>query len=417
MVPYLYTIIDQKKLLDMLKTFHACIGLPIQVIDENGLLLESESGACGYCNIFKKYLKDGESCEKIHLSASKRAIEIGETYIFSCHSNLNHIVFPLMNKDMLFGSILVGPFLMNPPDSIMIADVEKHYQIPTDDLLELYDEAQNVKVIPPQMVNQISKLLYYLFSNLVTESKMIFIEKQEKFHQQSQINESIQMYKAMDIDDATPSYPMEKEKDLITKVKTGNIPEAKGILNELLGYVLFAEGGSLDIMKSRALELCTLLSRASIESGGVADTVLNLNTQFIKNISLCKTSEELCYKLQEIVETFSDNVFNHTTSKNKELMKTAVSFIAKNYASGLSLEYVSKQVHLNPAYFSTLFKKEVGYSFKEYLNMIRIEESKRLLTNSSYSIVDIAIAVGFEDQSYFSKVFKKYTGMTPKQFR
>ena len=49
--------------------------------------------------------------------------------------------------------------------------------------------------------------------------------------------------------------------------------------------------------------------------------------------------------------------------------------------------------------------------------MTRIEESKRLLTTSNYSIVDIAIAVGFEDQSYFSKVFKKYTGITPKQFR
>lgn len=49
--------------------------------------------------------------------------------------------------------------------------------------------------------------------------------------------------------------------------------------------------------------------------------------------------------------------------------------------------------------------------------MIRIEESKRLLSNTDYSIIDIAIAVGFEDPRYFSKVFKKYIGLTPKQFR
>lgn len=49
--------------------------------------------------------------------------------------------------------------------------------------------------------------------------------------------------------------------------------------------------------------------------------------------------------------------------------------------------------------------------------MVRIEESKRLLINPEYSIIDVAMAVGFMDQSYFSKVFKKYTGLTPKQYR
>lgn len=417
MIPYLYTIVDQNKLKDMFHTFYECIGLPIQVIDEVGNILESEVPPCGYCQIVKNYLPKNDSCEKTHVSASMRAIEIGETYIFSCHSNLNHIVFPLMSKEVLFGSILVGPFLMAPPDSVMISDVGKHYKIPTADLLELYDEAQNIKIIQPQMVNQISKLLYYLFSGLISESKMLFIEKQERLRQQSQINENIQFYKSTNINDTSVTYPVEKENDLITKVKTGNVTAAKGILNDLLGYVLFAEGGSLDVMKSRALELCTLLSRASIEGGGVPEIVLNLNTQFIKNITACKTTESLCYCLQEIVITFSDNVFNKTTLKNKELMKTAINYIVKNYANNITLDDVANEVHLNPAYFSTLFKKEVGNSFKEYLNMIRIEESKRLLTNSSYSIVDIAVAVGFEDQSYFSKVFKKYTGITPKQYR
>ena len=49
--------------------------------------------------------------------------------------------------------------------------------------------------------------------------------------------------------------------------------------------------------------------------------------------------------------------------------------------------------------------------------MVRVEESKRLLSNTEYSIIDIAVACGFDDQSYFSKVFKKYTGMSPKQYR
>ena len=127
--------------------------------------------------------------------------------------------------------------------------------------------------------------------------------------------------------------------------------------------------------------------------------------------------ERLCYKLQEIVETFSESMFNYTPSKNNELAKKAVLFIAQHFNEPLILEDIANHVHLHPSYFSTLFKQSTGSSFKEYLNMVRIEESKRLLANTDFSIIDIAVATGFEEQSYFSKVFKKYTGLTPTQFR
>ena len=416
MIPYLYTIVEQNKLQEMLTAFHCCTNLPIQVLDDHGHLLDPKTPPCTYCEIFRKYTSDADSCERTHLEACKYATSLGETYIFTCPANLNHIVFPLMNKTTLFGSILVGPFLLDKPDAIMLSELSRRYPIPTDDLLELYDEAQNIPVITPHTAGQVSKLLYYLFSNLMSESRQVFLEKQERLQQQSKINESIQMYKNHIID-TTSSYPLEKENDLITKVKNGNISEAKGILNDLLGYVLFVDGGKLDTIKSRALELCTLLSRASIEGGGASETALRLNTQFIRKIAECTSYESLCYILQEIVETFADNILSHGNIKNREIMKKAVSYISQHYNEPISLNYVANEVHLNPAYFSTLFKKEIGLSFKEYLNQVRIEESKRLLTNSNFSIIDIAIAVGFEDQSYFSKVFKKYTGMTPKQFR
>lgn len=125
----------------------------------------------------------------------------------------------------------------------------------------------------------------------------------------------------------------------------------------------------------------------------------------------------LCCKLQEIVETFSRSMFQHTPNKNSEVIRKAMTYISANFHTVITLEAVAGYVHLHPSYFSTLFKQSTGSSFKEYLNMVRIEESKRLLANTDFSILDVAIAAGFEDQSYFTKVFRKYTGMTPKQFR
>ncbi len=416
MEPYIYTIIEEEKLREMLVAFQVCTNLPVQIIDEKGNTLLSHGQSVEFCKEFRKHLPPSESCKIIHDKASRHAMALGETYIFSCHANLNHIVFPLINKNALFGSVLVGPFLMDEPDSLLILDIANHYSIPTSSLLELYDTSNQLTVVPPSTVTQISRLLYYLLSNLVHDSRDQFIANQHKLLQQSKINESIQMYKTSG-QIAPVFYPFEKERELIAKVKSGDAKEAKGILNDLLGYVLFSEGSSLDTVKTRSIELSSLLSRASIEGGAPTDKILILNNDFLKSMMNINTLDDLCMKLQECVETFTESMFVHTHSSNNDVIQKAAQYIAKNFASTITLEAVANYVHLNPSYFSTLFKQATGSSFKEHLTMVRIEESKRLLANTDYAIIDIATATGFEDQSYFSKVFKKYTGLTPKQYR
>lgn len=416
MQPILYSIIEKRKLRELLETFYQCINLPIQVLDDTGEVLDAFGDCHNYCKIFKHFLPKGESCTKLHSNASKLAMSLGETYIFSCHSNLNHIVFPLTNNNVLLGSILAGPFLMDEPDSLLLSDIGEKYSIPTAPLLEMYEEAGSLPVFEPAKVTYISRLLYYMCSGLVTDSRAQFNLNHNKLYQQSKINESIQMYKASPQINSRV-YPYEKEKALITKLKTGDTEQAKALLNDLLGYVFFAEGNNFEVVKSRALELSSLLSRAAIEGGATSDSVLKVNNQFLMSLQNITDLDDLCYKLQETIDVFTDCMFNYIPSKGNEITKKAIRYISQNFSRNLTLDEVADHVHLNPAYFSTLFKQSTGSSFKEYLNMVRIEESKRLLSNTDYSIIDISLATGFEDQSYFSKVFKKYTGLTPKQYR
>lgn len=416
MQPPLYDIINRQHLHKMLETFYRCINLPIQILNENGEILDSFGDTHTYCRIFRNHLPESESCTRLHANASKLAMSLGEAYIFSCHSNLNHIVFPLSNNNVLLGSILAGPFLMDQPDSLTLSRLGKKYGIPTETLLEMYEEADTIPLIEPARVTYISRLLYYMCSGLVTDGRNQFVLNHNKFLQQSEINESIQTYKAS-TDIHLRSYPYEKEKALITKLKTGDTEQAKALLNDLLGYVFFSEGSNLKIVKARALELCSLLSRAAIEGGATSDSVLKINNQFLMSLQTIETLEDLCYKLQESVEVFTKCMFNYIPTKNNDIIKKAIRFISQSFSEPLTLEDVAEHVHLNPAYFSTLFKQSTGSTFKEYLNMVRVEESKRLLTGTDLSIIDISMSVGFMDQSYFSKVFKKYTGLTPKQYR
>lgn len=117
------------------------------------------------------------------------------------------------------------------------------------------------------------------------------------------------------------------------------------------------------------------------------------------------------------MERFTDHVFNLANIKRKDVIFKSIDYIRKNYMKKVTLDEVAACVYLSPSYFSKVFKQEMEMSFNTYLNYIRIEMSKKLLSDPSIAIVDISNLVGFEDQSYFSKVFKKMTGLSPKKFR
>ena len=350
----LYSLVDKAALHDMVEAFYGCILIPVQVIDEDGNFLESFGNMGRFCTAFQKHLPADDSCVRMHVQASKRAVTLGETYIFSCHAHLNHIVFPLICKDKFLGSILLGPFLMDDPDSTLIADISRKYHLNIDDTLELFEDSNSIPIVTPEKVNHINKLLFFLFRNLIGESKEQLKLNNQILVQQSRINEAIQRYKNPDV--PVSSYPYDKEQELITKVKTGNSADARAILNDLLGYVLFSEGSSLDFTKARAIELCSLLSRAAIEGGAPTDNILKMNNTFLKNLQQINTIDLLCIKLQEIVESFTESFFSTAASKNSELMKKAMSYISSHFNTPVTLEETAEYVHLHPAYFSTVFR-------------------------------------------------------------
>ncbi|MGM9647199.1 MAG: helix-turn-helix domain-containing protein [Eubacteriales bacterium] len=83
----------------------------------------------------------------------------------------------------------------------------------------------------------------------------------------------------------------------------------------------------------------------------------------------------------------------------------------------LSLETVSGVMRLNPAYFCRLFKRATGHGFTEYLNFVRVTKSEELLQNTSMSILDVSLEVGFASVSYYNRIFKRMKNCTPSVYR
>ncbi|MEH7526515.1 AraC family transcriptional regulator [Bacillus sp. JJ1503] len=117
-----------------------------------------------------------------------------------------------------------------------------------------------------------------------------------------------------------------------------------------------------------------------------------------------------CYRL-------CDQVEKEEFSYNSILIKKAIQYINEHYATPITLEEISSYVNRNSQYFSSMFKKQMGCTFTEYLQMKRIKEAQSLLKGSTMTISEIAERVGFTDPSYFSRVFKNIIGYSPSLWK
>ena len=159
-------------------------------------------------------------------------------------------------------------------------------------------------------------------------------------------------------------------------------------------------------------------SKIIVELGGEPKEVLSeyfdtgsilSNSSGIDNVRILLTSV-----LERVIE-FRDAV---TGSKYHGIISKAQEFIKKNYSDkDISLHSVAREVNISPNHFSTIFSRETGETFISYLTRVRLDKAKALLKTTQMRTSDIGYDVGYNDTHYFSYVFKKHTGMTPKEFR
>lgn len=138
------------------------------------------------------------------------------------------------------------------------------------------------------------------------------------------------------------------------------------------------------------------------------------NTNFIS--TLTEEGLENIIKLHSYI--IENHICNNKSNKiTSPFVNHAIKYIEKNYAHEISIDDICKELNVNKCYFCSVFKKEIGSTFINYLNNYKIEKSKELLKNPNISLLDVSLSVGYNNQSYFSTVFKKITSKTPLEFR
>lgn len=114
---------------------------------------------------------------------------------------------------------------------------------------------------------------------------------------------------------------------------------------------------------------------------------------------------------------FADQVEGSRSARHSRISDRCRNFIYNHLYEELPLGRLAEYAGMSASYLSQLFKKETGTAISDYIQQQRVEEAKRLIQLPGVTLSDIATRLHFNDQSYFTKVFKKYTGLTPKQFK
>lgn len=139
----------------------------------------------------------------------------------------------------------------------------------------------------------------------------------------------------------------------------------------------------------------------------IYETIINMDT--LEKLRLWMLSFES--RLIGIISNISSE-----KTRDEHLVSAAMHFINQNCRSQINLTMVANHLFISPGYLSHVFKRTANISFVEYVTNAKIEEAKKLLLSSNYKIYEVSEMIGYEDSSYFSKLFQKITGLKPKEY-
>lgn len=198
----------------------------------------------------------------------------------------------------------------------------------------------------------------------------------------------------------------------------GSIDSCRKTMEDFFGETGFFKLDSLLLRLYIAMDIY-ILARSFAKNIGISDE------EFLERFGSIDTMETKFATAEESVKFLTAMIMQCVKWRTElvregsgDAIKRAKEYIEAQYKQeDISLKSVAAAMNFSPTYFSSLFKKEVGMNFINYLTEVRIHKAKNLLCCTTKMVYEVAYEVGFRDYRYFSQIFKRYTGFTPREFQ
>lgn len=210
--------------------------------------------------------------------------------------------------------------------------------------------------------------------------------------------------------------PVDIEKKIVSAVAYGDLPNIKSMVNELFDNFMEQKARAEDI-EAECTTLYQLINHSASEMS------IDINEHISREIDKLRASfqhQNITIVMDTLIEGLSDitkSMLNGMSDNYKEIIIQICDFIKSNFHEDISLNKMSERFFISPSYISRLFKEHTNGNFIDYLIQIRISEAKKLLASSNLKIYEISERVGYVNSKYFSQLFFKHVGKTPREYR
>ena len=211
-------------------------------------------------------------------------------------------------------------------------------------------------------------------------------------------------------------YPLEEEKILISYILLGDGKSTK-FLEELLEQIIRNNCYELYKISLCFTQMATNIYKAVQEKYSYISEIYNLtqvkDLGFLRYKDIEKIKTHFINNVSELINVIKKYGLNN----NSTIVNMACEYVLENIDEKITLASISDYLHISKNYFCTLFKQETGENFLDYLTKAKIDRAKVLLKEDNYKIYEISDLLGYKEKGYFSKLFKKYTGFTPADYK
>lgn len=327
-----------------------------------------------------------------------------------------YLQLPDISEDLL---LLIGPFLPSVPTDELLMEWTEQSGLPLEGQKLLSDHYHNIPILPTtshlyMVLDTFAERLWgtngYQFEQVDRNDFSLLRPMQEKAFL-SEEKDSLWNVKNMEL---RYSY----ENDLINAVSKGQSHKADILLNNFTAFSF--EQRLIDPIrnaKNYCIIMNTLLRKAA-EQGGVHPVYLDSQSSlFATEIEQLPSLDRVEGLMAEMIRAYCRLVRNHSVKNYSPPIQKIITVIDSDLTADLSLHNFARILNVSSSYLSTLFKKETGQTLTEYINTRRIKYASHLLGSTKLQIQTIAQHCGIVDVQYFSKVFKRLTGKTPKEYR
>lgn len=205
--------------------------------------------------------------------------------------------------------------------------------------------------------------------------------------------------------------------EIIKRIKMG---EAEPLQEAIQKFIAQLSGNKVSLQKYRILimELITVIFRFGSNNQLNLEEIFGENSDVYTQVMQLESMEAVSEWLNEKCLKMQKQVLNERQDTTKSFVTRAIEYVREHYSDqDLSIETICSYLNVSAAYFSTVFKKETGKTFINYLTDYRMEEALNLLLTQNEKTYIISEKVGYSDPNYFSYVFKKQFGMSPSKYK